>query len=176
MNYLITESQLEFILENQNLLNDILEKIKKGGINSLTDLEKDQLDRISRGEDIDNDDIDDEDVETEDESESSFNFDPLYSFFDFAPNYESVQVDGKDYEIVINEEDNSLSLIIIGTDAEIYVTPFWENSGDIKIETIEGRSLKMKSDKIPKNSKSMKDYVKLFYSNFIPKIIKKIVS
>lgn len=171
MNYLITESQLEFILENQNLLNDILEKIKSGGIDSLTDIEKRQLDKISKGEDVDN-----EYDEPEDEPETNFNFDPLYSFFDFAPNYESVEVDGREYEIVINEEDNSLSLIIIGTDAEIYVTPFWEDSGDIKIETIEGRSLKMKSDKIPENTNSMKDYVKLFYSNFIPKIIKKIVS
>lgn len=167
MNYIVTESQLKIITENQ-ILDKLLKKIKDSGLDSLTDIEKSQLDKISRGEDFD--EIDDN------ESVEDINFDPFFNFFDFVPNYETINVDGKDYEVLINDEDSFLSLVVIGDNIEIYITPFYENSGDINIETIEGKSLKLKSNIIPNDIDSLKDYIEKFYSEYIPKIIRKILS
>jgi hypothetical protein len=167
MNYIITENQLRIITENE-VLDKLLKKIKDFGLESLTDTEKYQLDKISKGEDFD--EIDNS------EGDENINFDPFFSFFDFVPNYETINVDGKDYEVLINDEDSFLSLVVIGDNTEIYITPFYENSGDIKIETVEGKTLKLKSDIIPSDVDLLKEYIDKFYSVYIPKIIRKVLS
>ena len=55
----------EFIIitENEKIQDQILDKISKNGINSITDREKDMLDRISNGEDVSNIDIESNEYE-----------------------------------------------------------------------------------------------------------------
>lgn len=52
MKYIIKESQLELILESQEYLNFLLDKINDEGYDSLTHREKDALIRISQGEEV----------------------------------------------------------------------------------------------------------------------------
>lgn len=169
MNYVITESQLGRLIENQDLLNHILEKIKTNGIESLTDDEKELLDKLSRGEEVET--IDDGDFD----ETSYYEFtDPMISFFNMVPNFEEVNVGEESYGVSVNEDEYGDSLIISGPETEIYIIPFWEGTGNIRIETIDGKILKMKSDVIPSDSKSMRNYIDNFYSNIIPKIINKL--
>lgn len=49
MKILVTENQLDFIIENQKILNQILDKISYEGMDSLTFREREFLDKFSKG-------------------------------------------------------------------------------------------------------------------------------
>lgn len=173
MKYLITEQQLKGLLENQNLLNALLDKIRNGGIESLSVDEKEYLDRLSKGEEFDSEDDDLDNDEFDEESYYDFQS-PVVSFFNMIPTFKEIEVNDENYGVSVNDDEFGDSIVVSGPNIEIYIVPFWENTGDIKIDTVSGRSLKLKSNKIPEDTKSMREYIDNFYSEIIPKIITKL--
>lgn len=99
----------------------------------------------------------------------------LNMFMYFSPEFEELNVNGKIWFIESRDEDEQQHLHVANQDYDFYVTPFWDGEDSITIETNDGNKSTYKIHNTPKNEGEMKDFVRIFYSRLLPKIIEKVV-
>jgi hypothetical protein len=189
MKIILSENQLKFLLPetyNTSRIDVLLDKINAMGINSLTDKEKESLKKLSQGEDDKEDAPYDKPINPEymdradrfDGNGEDIGEKPnlLGMFMYFTPQYEELNIKGQLWIIEpIESSEGEQHLHVANDTNDFYVTPFWDGEDSITIETNDGKKLKYKLNSVPANEKEMKNFVRIFYSRLLPKIIEKVV-
>lgn len=176
MKIIITESQLQVLKESQQYLDVLLDKINKGGMESLSNKERQDLVRISNGEQIhiNSPEVDpDPNVDINDLDDDVDVSDPYNMVMYFSPEYYELQVGDLKYMIERVEEYDGDHLRVSGVDADFYVTPFWEGRQGVLIELMGGKKVLFKVNPVPRSSAEVRDFIKRLYEEMIPKIIEK---
>lgn len=162
MKYILTESQLQMLLESQEYLNQLLDKINDEGYDSLTDREKDALVRISKGEEVY-----DEPGELPVSDEV---YRPNDIFLKYASAYGELEVDDLLFEISLLKGANSIE--ILGNYHSFLVQPNFEEK-EIKIydsDTDEINVVKYKS--VPETTEKMRSLAVNFMYQTLPNFIR----
>ena len=152
--------------ENQEYLDFLLDKISEKGIDTLSQKEKDDLMRLSRGEEIttQEDEVEEEDIDLNKE------------FMHFAMEHEMLTVNGKEYHAEIVDEASGEHIRVTGPDVDFICSPFYEGHRGIAIQMSNDQALLLKVDEEPKNKTEMMAFVQKFYETLLPKIIRKVSS
>jgi hypothetical protein len=175
MKLLITESQLNRLVEDQHYLNSLLDKISDEGIESLTPEERNDLEMLSRGEELPkpklpfdkNTGDEDSDVAEGDEVEQAYHL-----FFKYILDDDTVETEIGVYHTELVESDGEKHLLVTnGEGNTMYVTPFYNGLRGINVFTKDKRSKEFKLKVIPKDDIEMMEFIEKFISTFLPKII-----
>ena len=181
MKILLSESQIIHLLKesygDDPYINYLLDKISARGLSTLSDKERGDLDKMSRGENVDMKlpskasnsvyDNEDNDVKFGDD-EDDIDYDSLEAFQMFleeAPQRYSFVMGGKTWTFSVEQIDVESFPTFIVTDGitTFYVSPF-ERGGKFSIENAKGDKVSFSLNSIPKTQEEMKSFVKLFFN------------
>lgn len=154
--------------ESQEYLDYLLDKISEEGMDALSPKEKEDLMKLSKGENIE--------PEQEEEPVESEETDLNRLFMHYALPHEEVTVDGEEYHAEITDEFSGEHIRVSGPDVDFICSPFWQGHKGIAIQTSDEQGLLYKVPKPPTNDTEMMSFVQTFYETLLPKIIKKISS
>lgn len=161
MKYILTESQISKLIESQEYLNSLLDKINQKGYESLNDREKDALVRISKGEEVYD--------EPQELPVSDEVYRPNDIFLKYVSNYVELEVGNQTFRI--EPMGGTSSVEILGDYHSFLVEPNFETS-EVLIydsETDEVESVKYKN--IPQTTEGMRNLVTKFVFQILPKYI-----
>ena len=162
MKYIIKESQIGRLIESQEYLNFLLDKINQNGYESLNDREKDALVRISKGEEVYD--------EPEELPVSDDVYRPDDIFIKYAGKYNELEVDDQLFRIELMGGTDFLE--ILGDYLNFMIKPDLEN-GQILIEdgeTDEIDSIKFKN--VPETTEGMRKLAVKFIYQILPQYIR----
>lgn len=164
---ILKEESNQHLSESQDYLNSLLDKISEKGMESLTDKEKNDLIKLSKGESTDVEHEEENDVEETDLNRL---------FMHYAMEHEQLEVDGKEYHAQIIQEMSGEHIEVTGPDVDFICSPFYEGHNGIAIQTAHDQALLLKVKEQPQTKKEMMSFVQKFYETYLPKIIRKISS
>lgn len=180
MKIIITENQVKKLLDeayDEHRINSFLDKINKGGYDSLTPKEKDQLLRLSKKEDVP---YDDEEGTPEEETPYDDTMTPSYMndegtedlcdyFFAYFPTELEKEFDGEMWSLQVDGEPPHILMTngIFDIIGELSDGKFIFKSEGIP-------NLYYNKNDFPTDVTGMEQYVKNFIQGVIPKVIRKI--
>jgi len=162
MKYILTESQLHMLLESQEYLNQLLDKINDEGYESLSDREKDALIRISKGEEVY-----DEPLELP-VSEKVYR--PNEIFLKYSKKYSELEVD--DLLFRISPLDGTSSLEVLGDYHSFLVEPNFEENQILIYDMDTDEVTPINYKKIPENTEDMRGLTVEFVYQILPNYIR----
>jgi hypothetical protein len=162
MKIIISESQLnELKAKNEKYLNQLLDKVSKSGMNSLTDDEKDAMIKMSRNEDPEMD------------------IDQIIEFWKSLIQRAFKKIVDDEIWLINKLDDPSLTLRIVNPDDgyTFYVAPFANRQSIIRIK-IEGNNfdIPLEDNEIPRSKKEIDDFNYSFMNGGLTTIIRTINS
>ena len=163
MKYILTESQISKLIESQEYLNSLLDKINQNGYESLNDRERDALIRISKGEEVYD--------EPQELPVSDEVYRPNDMFIKYVSKYRELEVDNHLFRIEPLEGTSSIE--ILGNHHAFLVEPnFEENKVEIlNPDTDEVEAIKYKNT--PETTEGMRKLCVKFVYQVLPQYITK---
>jgi len=174
MKIIILESQVIEILKEQMLpqykeyMDKLLDKMSSG--KSLSDEEKDDMVKISRGENLEEPQTTDGDSD-EEYSES----DPYIMFMEIFPDSTEINVDDE-YWVIQKDVDPDLDLeglLLMSQDRAIFVHPFF--NGDKFVIKKDDENLQFTLNEIPKTPKEMETFVDIFIKRDLKGLVQRLI-
>lgn len=165
---ILIEESIQYLKESQEYLNSLLDKISEKGMESLTDKEKNDLIRLSKGQSIEREE------EPVDNTEEEVDLSKL--FMHYVMQYEEVIVDEKTYSVQPVEEMSGEHIEVTGPDVDFICSPFFEGHQGIPIQMAGNQAIMLKVEEYPATPKEMMLFVQKFYEVYLPKIIRKVSS
>jgi len=184
MKLLVTESQIKRILKETTTppyLDYLLDKISEHGYDLLSVREKEDLHRMSNGEQVDPP-SEDKPEKIQDKSgfedigcagEGDCTDDAFRMFMNQMPEQMTTTIDGKNWVIFVDEDNGPEHVVVTDGSTEFYVVPFWNGEG-MKFEMMDGKSFMHHVDKIPEKVEDMHEFMSHFFKYIMPIMIKKI--
>lgn len=188
MKIIVGENQLKKILvENEEYINYLLDKISKKGINSLSSSEKQAMDRISNKEKEDIQIIDGDmyvNGIAYDRYMSKEYQDTQYPISDTSTDRyrmfvseikkhnfpKEIYVNDTIWKIDLVEEMSGTHILLSNGMDEVYVTPFWEGSEDIIISFTDGHE-NMELPYPPNTQEEMSSFITELFGWIIPDMV-----
>lgn len=176
MKILLSEAQIIQLLKesygNEAYIDALLDKMSGQGLSALTDKEKSDLEKMSRGEDIDFDGDDSPETQNGDMIGTEIPAQDL--FMELVPNHYEFNVDGDMWRYSIEmEPDGNFDVLLVsnaGYDKTFMITPF-SVENEFKVTT-PIKDYKFKVESIPDNHEDMKKFIQVFISKILPGIVK----
>lgn len=174
MRIILSESQMVQLIKEITRTNPyvdaLLDKILDKGLSSLTDKERNDLDKMSRGQDVD--------YENDEKSQEVFSssYENHDMFMELFPDHFTVNVDDDEWyiskEIEPGGEFEIISVSCYAKNMSFEINPFAKEDIFEVITTLNTIGFKVTS--IPKNSEEMGVFVNKFVKIDLPEIIKKL--
>ena len=175
MKLVITESQFIFLLEDQKYMDSLLDKITSDGIDSLTPKEREDLEIMSKGGNVEvpqepnpyqNNDDDGDVMEMGDVDMAN------ELFFKYILDEDEVETTiGLYHTELIDSEGEKHLLVTNGEGNTMYVTPFYNGLRGIHVFTKDKRTKEYKLKNIPRTDEETLQFIDKFIFKYLPKII-----
>jgi len=174
MKIIISESQVIGIIKEQILpqykdyFDTLLDKMSFG--KPLSDEEKDNMMRLSRGEDIDS-------YGDDGEGDEFIDGDPYVMFMDIFPNETEVHIDNE-YWMVQKDMDPDIDLeglLLMSQGRAIFVHPFFDGNKIVVKKDAENLEFKLTDEEIPKTHQEMEKFVDIFIKRGLTGIVERLI-
>jgi len=179
MKIILSESQIIRILQEQTVnpkhqkyIDWILDKISSGGIESLSDEERTDLDKMSRGENPIETDEPEAKTSVPDEISTNESSGRYEDFMQSFPDKYNFTVDNEDWYVVKDlEPHGEFDVLMVSNDKILFmIHPFTANN---EFEVVTSMSsFKFHIKKLPKNYDEMETFVKQFLESDLFGIVK----
>lgn len=165
MKFIINETQYQRIFETKEYMDALLDKISSEGMSSLSKIEREALERMSRGEELTPEDM------LSGEIDDVYN--PNSSFKDLMLEYKEIEA-GEDIYYIKPLSIESSIIEISGEDFEFLIDPnFEENEVILFMPDRDDDTVQIKYKNVPETKEGMRKLVlKLLYQTLPEFIIK----
>lgn len=182
MKIILTESQFDNLSENlgnDQMLNNILDKISKEGVGSLSDEEKNLLSQMSTGEyEKNTDDDENKYVDSGDEMDQEEMMSMIQTAYpeDFE---EILDISGRKFKLTyVNGDYGDFNYKLIGQGNTLIIEPFYNSDFIFKVTLNNGytRKYKIRSDNFPTDDENIGEYMDYMTNDLIPKLVVDIIN
>ena len=165
MKFIIKETQYQRIFETKEYMDSLLDKISSEGMSSLSKIEREALERMSRGEELTPEDM------LSGEVDDIYN--PNSSFKNLMLEYKEIEA-GEDIYYIKSLSIESSIIEISGEDFEFLIDPnFEENEVILFMPDRDDETVQIKYKNVPETKEGMRKLVlKLLYQT-LPEFITK---